>query len=121
MMCTYNDYQSVVFLIICVCFSIVFISAQPYKSKFSHHNVIGMVFFMIGIIFFCCCYGYNYSRMYRLESSNSLLIFTFILLTLPHAYIAFLVLKWLYVRMPWRRLLESLLRDNSRCYLYSSV
>ena len=103
-MFTYDDHVIIVFLIVCACFSIVFLSAQPYKSKFSHHNTTMMIFFMMCIIFLCCCYGYNYLLLTRVESLSSLIIFILVLASLPHAYIVFLVLKWLYVRLPWRRL-----------------
>ena len=86
-----------------ICFSIVFVSAQPYKSKFSHHNTIMMVFLMI-VIFCCCRFGYNYSLMVHRETVYSLRSFIFILLTLPHAYVACLVLNWVYTRVPWKRL-----------------
>ena len=51
LMCTYDDYLQIVYLIIFVCFSIIFIPCQLYKSKFSHHNITTMVFLMVSIIF----------------------------------------------------------------------
>ena len=117
LMCTYDDYLQIVYLIIFACFSIIFIPYQPYKSKFSHHNITTMVFLMVSIIFCCCCYGYDYSLMARRESLSSILTFTFILLTLPHAYVACLVLKWVYSRVPWKRFLSkcSKLRNGLSC------
>ena len=62
-------------IIIFICFSIVFVSAHPYKSKFSHHNTIMMVFLMIITVFCCCCFGYSYSLVAHHEAVHSLLGF----------------------------------------------
>ena len=71
-LCFYDIFTLIWFLIIFVCLSIVFISAQPYRSTFSY-NTTTMVFLMIIIIACGCCFGYNYSLMARQESVNNLL------------------------------------------------
>jgi hypothetical protein len=108
---TFDGYYLVIFPIILVCFSTLFISAQPYRSKFSQHNVTTMVFLMISIVLCCCFFGINTALMSYPNEYHSLLIFTFLVASLPLVYITFLVLKWIYDRLLWggRRL----------CYLTS--
>ena len=131
--CTYDIYALIVLLIVFTCFGAIFTSAQPYKSKFSHHNITITLFLMIIIIFCCCCFGYMYSLMAHQESSRSLILFIFLLLTLPHGYVACLLLKWTYDRVPWKRLpfqfarlrtgvsTESLIEDSARHVIDGNV
>lgn len=109
--CTYDGYYFIIFPIIIVCFSIIFISAQPYRSKFSHHNTTMMFFLMLGIVICCCCYGISFTDLSRPGSSISLLSFCFCILILPHIYVTFLMLRWLYDRLPWGKLCHS----TSKC------
>ena len=130
-LCFYDIFTLIWFLIIFVCLSIVFISAQPYRSMFSYYNTTTMVFLMIIIIACGCCFGYNYSLMARQESVNNLLTFIFLLFTLPHVFIACLVLKWMYARVPWKKFLSRCTKlrsgmstetvDFASCSLYGSI
>ena len=132
--CTYDSYTFVIFPIIFVCFSIIFISALPYKSKFSPHNTTMMAFLMLFIVFCCCCYGYKYSLMAHQESLTSMRTFAFIVITLPHAYLASLVLKWAYARTPQKMFrsrfsllrndgvsTKNLIADPTGCSLYGTI
>ena len=92
--CTYDNYYTVVFTIILVCYSVIFISAQPYRSKFSQHNTTVMVFLVLSICLCCCLYGVRYTKFIRPQSFASLVVFTFIVGTLPHVYGAYLVIKF---------------------------
>ena len=101
--CTFGSYYLVIFPIILVCFSMLFIAAQPYRSKFSLHNITTMVFLMISIILCCCFFGINTALLFYPESYPSLLIFTFIIASLPLVYVTSLILKWIYDRVLWER------------------
>ena len=97
---TFDGYYLVVFPIILVCFSTIFISAQPYRSKFSQHNITTVVFLMIGIIICSCYFGIYFTATSCPEYLSSLLIFTICILSLPLIYVACLILKWIYDRIP---------------------
>ena len=99
---TFDSYYLVIFPIVLVCFSTIFISAQPYRSKFSHHNITSVVFLMISIIICCCFFGINLTHM-SYQTYPSLLIFTFFVTSLPLVYITCLILKWIYDRILWGR------------------
>ena len=119
--CTYDGYFFIVMLVIMVCFSTAFMSTRPYRSKFSHHNNTMTVFLMIGILLCSCSYGFTFTEISRPESSFSLLLFVFCFLTLPHIYIGFLVLKWVYVRVSWNRLHSKYAQSRERVSSSSSL
>ena len=110
---TFDGYYLVIFPIILVCFSTLFIFAQPYRSRFSQHNVTTMVFLMISIILCCCFFGINTALMSYPNAYPSLLVFTFLVASLPLVYITCLILKWIYDRLLWsaRRLCYSTSRS----------
>ena len=101
---TYDGYYFVVIIIIITIFSVIFISAQPYRSKFAHHNNTTMIFLLMAVMFCCCCYGLKFTKISRPQSSFSLLSFTFTLVISPQIYVLYLVGKWAYSRIPWYRL-----------------
>ena len=109
----------VIFPIILVCFSMLFISAQPYRSRFSQHNITTMVFLMISIVLCCCFFGINTAFMSYPNAYPSLLVFTFLVASLPLVYITCLILKWIYDQLLWsaRRLCYS----TSRCVLLEEI
>ena len=100
---TFDGFYLVIFPIILVCFSTLFISAQPYRSKFSKNNITTVIFLMISIILCCCYFGVNTALTSYPRSYPSLLIFTFLVASLPIVYVTCLTLRWIYDRMLWSR------------------
>ena len=121
---TYDGYYFIVIIIILAIFNVIFISAQPYKAKFAHHNNTTMVFLMMVIIFCCCCYGFKFTTISRPQSTLSLLCFAFILVISPQIYLLCLAAKWVYSRIPKKRLQLVQLNDevsnfHSECSNYN--
>ena len=100
---TYDDYYSVVLTIILVHFSIIFMIVQPYRSKFAQHNTTAMAFLLLGICYSCCVYGLRYTVIIRPQSSASLVDFMFIIASLPHIYIAYLIIRFVCRGVQWRK------------------
>ena len=101
---TFDNYYLVIFPIVLACFATIFISAQPYRAKFSHHNITTVVFIMISIILCCCFFGITSTHTSSPKTYYpSLLIFTLFVVSLPLVYVTCLTLKWIYDRILWPR------------------
>ena len=98
--CTYDAYYFLILIITILFFTVLFIFAQPYKSKFSQHNFTVTVFLMIGICLYCCVLGVQFAKLIHPPSFSSIVAFVIIIAFLPNVYIAYLVLKFVCGGVP---------------------